>query len=131
MSVAGKAFDFILLKKMIGYAKDHRHLIWVAGGLTFLSALLSPIRPYLVQYTFDHYITQNDLPGLGKMSIIIIVALILETAVQYGAGFISNFWVRIFKECITLGLSASGFLDEIESFELSKRAEEFSDLFFV
>jgi ATP-binding cassette subfamily B protein len=43
-----------------------------------------------VQYAFDEYITKNDLTGLGKISIVIIGVLILETSVQYFSGFISN-----------------------------------------
>ncbi len=90
MSVAGKAFDVGLFKKIISFTKRHKSLLWAAATLTFLGAFLSPLRPYLVQYAFDEYITKNDLNGLGKISILIIVALILETSVQYFSGFISN-----------------------------------------
>jgi ATP-binding cassette subfamily B protein len=90
MSVAGKAFDVGLFKKIISFTKGHKSLLWGAASLTLLSAFLSPLRPYLVQYAFDEYITKNDLNGLGKISIIIIGVLILETAVQYFSGFISN-----------------------------------------
>lgn len=90
MSVAGKAFDFGLFKKIISFTKGHQRLLWAAASLTLLGAFLSPLRPYLVQYAFDNYITQNDLGGLGKISMIIIGVLILETTVQYLSGFISN-----------------------------------------
>ena len=90
MSVAGKAFDVGLFKKIISFTKGHKSLLWAAATLTLLGAFLSPLRPYLVQYAFDEYITKNDLNGLGKISILIIVALILETSVQYFSGFISN-----------------------------------------
>lgn len=90
MSVAGKAFDLGLFKKIISFTKGHQALLWAAASLTLLGAFLSPLRPYLVQYAFDEYITKNDLPGLGKISIIIIAVLIVETAVQYFSGFISN-----------------------------------------
>ena len=90
MSVAGKAFDVGLFKKIISFTQGHKSLLWGAASLTLLGAFLSPLRPYLVQYAFDEYITKNDLNGLGKISIIIIGVLILETAVQYFSGFISN-----------------------------------------
>jgi len=90
MSVAGKAFDFGLFKKIISFTKGHKNLLWGAACLTLLGAFLSPLRPYLVQYAFDEYITKNDLTGLGKISIVIIGVLILETSVQYFSGFISN-----------------------------------------
>jgi ATP-binding cassette subfamily B multidrug efflux pump len=90
MSVAGKAFDIGLFKKIISFTKGHKSLLLGAATLTLLGALLSPLRPYLVQYAFDEYITKNDLNGLGKISLIIIAALILETSVQYFSGFISN-----------------------------------------
>jgi ATP-binding cassette subfamily B protein len=90
MSVAGKAFDFGLFKKIISFTQGHKNLLWSAACLTLLGAFLSPLRPYLVQYAFDEYITKNDLTGLGKISIVIIGVLILETSVQYFSGFISN-----------------------------------------
>lgn len=90
MSVAGKAFDFGLFKKIISFTKGHKNLLWGAACLTLLGAFLSPLRPYLVQYAFDEYITKNDLTGLGKISTVIIGVLILETSVQYFSGFISN-----------------------------------------
>lgn len=90
MSVAGKAFDFGLFKKIISFTKGHKTLLWAAASLTLIGAFLSPLRPYLVQYAFDEYITKNNLTGLGKISVIIIGVLILETSVQYFSGFISN-----------------------------------------
>jgi len=90
MSVAGKAFDFGLFKKIISFTKGHKTLLWTAASLTLIGAFLSPLRPYLVQYAFDEYITKNNLTGLGKISVIIIGVLILETSVQYFSGFISN-----------------------------------------
>ena len=90
MSVAGKAIDFGLFKTIISFTKGHKNLLWGAAALTLLGAFLSPLRPYLVQYAFDEYITKNDLTGLGKISIVIIGVLILETSVQYFSGFISN-----------------------------------------
>jgi len=53
MSVAGKAFDFGLFKKIISFTKGHKGLLWGAAALTLLGAFLSPLRPYLVQYAFD------------------------------------------------------------------------------
>jgi ATP-binding cassette subfamily B protein len=90
MSVAGKAFDFGLFKKIISFTKGHKNLLWGAACLTLFGAFLSPLRPYLVQYAFDEYITKNDLSGLGKISMMIIGVLVLETSVQYFSGFISN-----------------------------------------
>jgi ATP-binding cassette subfamily B protein len=90
MSVAGKAFDFALLKKIISFTKGHQSLLAGAASLTLVGAFLSPLRPYLVQYTFDEFITKNNLPGLGHMSLLIVLVLIIETAVQYFSGFISN-----------------------------------------
>lgn len=90
MSVAGKAFDFSLFKKILSFTKGHKKLLWGAASLTLVTAFLSPLRPYIVQYAFDEYITKNDLPGLGKISILIVGVLILETALQYFSGFISN-----------------------------------------
>jgi ATP-binding cassette subfamily B multidrug efflux pump len=64
--VTGKAIDAGLLKRMYTYALPYKKIFYIAVGLTILLALVSPVRPYLVQYTIDHFIMFNDADGLVR-----------------------------------------------------------------
>ncbi|MCC6252636.1 MAG: ABC transporter ATP-binding protein [Bacteroidia bacterium] len=114
MSVAGKAFDFTLFRKIMGFASGRKSLLAGAALITLLSALLSPVRPYLVQYALDNFISNNDAEGLIRISIIIALVLLLETLTQYLAVLFSNLLalhvvheirIRLYKKLIHFKLS--------------------------
>jgi ATP-binding cassette subfamily B multidrug efflux pump len=52
-SVTGKAIDWIIIKRIFTYVKPYRTNFILAVCTTITLALISPLRPYLVQYTFD------------------------------------------------------------------------------
>ncbi len=53
-------------------------------------AAISPVRPYLIQYTFDNYIVTPDLRMLGIFTLIMIAVLVLETIIQFYVSYSSN-----------------------------------------
>ncbi len=53
-------------------------------------AAISPVRPFLIQYTFDNYIVTPDLRMLGIFTLIMIAVLVLETIIQFYVSYSSN-----------------------------------------
>ena len=45
---------------------------------TLLTTAIAPIRPYLTQYTFDHFVANGDKLMLLYMTIVLIALLMLE-----------------------------------------------------
>lgn len=87
---AGKAYDINLLKRIYTYIKPYKkQFIWCVI-LTVLLAVIAPLRPFLIQYALDEYVFKNDAPGLGFMTIVLIVLLILQTIIQYFHTFLTN-----------------------------------------
>jgi len=58
--------------------------------LTVFLALLSPVRPWLIQYTVDHFVLTPNLSMLLLFCGIMLGILLLETVVQYYQSYLSG-----------------------------------------
>ncbi len=72
------------------YVKPYRRQFMWAAFLTILMAGLSPIRPFLIQITIDRYILNADFNGLLKMSVLMLLLLVVQSAVQYFQTYLTN-----------------------------------------
>lgn len=89
-SVSGKAFDNKILRRIYTYLKPYRKVFYLSVGLTILLAILAPVRPYLVQYTIDHFILKDDAQGLLNMVLLMLGILAVQTFVQYYHTVLTN-----------------------------------------
>lgn len=112
-SITGKAVDVLLLKRVFSYIKPYRKNFVFAVCTTITLAALSPIRPYLIQYTFDHYVAAANSSMLLYMTIILIILLVLEAFFQFADSFLTNqlgqniikdLRVQLYKHIISLRL---------------------------
>ncbi len=86
----GKAIDWTLLKRILKYVKPYKSTFWMTSFTTILLAVLSPIRPWLIQYTFDNFIISANNNMLLIMTLIMIGLLLFETIIQYHNTFSTN-----------------------------------------
>ena len=91
-SVSGNAFDIPLFKRVVKYVRPYKGRFMATTILTILLAFLSPLRPYLIQYTIDNFVLSPDMSGLQLMTIILIGTLIVEAIVQYYQTYMAN-WI--------------------------------------
>ena len=89
-NIAGKAIDIPVISRIFSLTKPYRSVFYTGIALTLILAVLSPLRPWLVQYTIDHYLTAKDYDGLLKMSILLIGLLLVQTLFQYFHTFLTN-----------------------------------------
>lgn len=80
---SSNSVDISLLKRVTAYLKPYKKVFLFTLSSTVLLAALSPVRPWLIQYTFDHQIVESDYQGLINMTILLIVVLLVETVVQF------------------------------------------------
>ncbi|MRG47765.1 ATP-binding cassette domain-containing protein [Chitinophaga sp. SYP-B3965] len=85
-----QVFDFSLLKRVFSFAAPYKRYFYLSMFLTVMLALLSPVRPYLIQLTVDKYITNQWAQMLMVMTIIQVVMLLIETAVRFFFSFLTN-----------------------------------------
>jgi len=90
MSVTGRAFDFPILKRILVFTRPYKGAFAISVVLTLLMAVLSPIRPILVQYTLDHHIANGDSAGLLRMTMIMLGLVLLQSLIQYYHTFLTN-----------------------------------------
>lgn len=87
----GSAFDFSLLRRVYALAKPYKMKLIIAITLTVLMAFLGPVRPYLIQYTLDHYVINGDMQGLIWMSVLIFALLLIQSLFQVWSTILTNF----------------------------------------
>lgn len=89
-SVTGKAFDLKLLRRVFTYVKPYRKIFILSVFTTVVFAFISPVRPLLVQYTFDRYIISSNSSMLLYMTLILLTLLFFESILQFLDSYISN-----------------------------------------
>lgn len=119
-----RIFDFSLLKRVFHYAAPYRRRLYISIVLSILLAVISPLRPLLIQLTVNDYI-QKGVTGNGiiknKMvemviyiTVLQIVLLIAETIFRFYFSFITawlgqtvvkDLRVAVYKRVLGLNLS--------------------------
>lgn len=89
-SVSGKAIDSRLLRRIYKYLTPYKKVFFISVLLTILLAIIAPVRPYMVQYTIDHYILEQDQQGLLYMVVLMFIMLGIQTLVQYYHTVLTN-----------------------------------------
>jgi len=88
--ITGKTVDFTLLKRILAYARFYKGNFSLAVLATVTFAFVSPIRPILIQYTFDNFVSKHNAAMLLNMTMILIGLLILEALMQFSDSFLTN-----------------------------------------
>lgn len=89
-SVSGSAFDLGLFLRIMKYVKPYRAMFIFTGFMVVLSAILAPLRPWLIQYTLDNTVMTPNLESLQILTMFIIGLLILESIVQFIQTYLAN-----------------------------------------
>ncbi len=88
---SGNIFDFKILSRIFSYVKPYKSMFGLVVSLTILLGFVSPIKPYIIQYTIDSHIVRGDYEGLLKMSILLVVVAIVQAVGEYYHSFYSGF----------------------------------------
>lgn len=88
--VSGKVYDTQLLKRLFSYVKPYRFRFAQALGLTILVALLTPLRPLLIQTALDVHIAAKDVEGLRLIVVLIIGLLVFQGIIMFLNTYLTN-----------------------------------------
>lgn len=83
-------FDLALLRKVFAFAKPYKKKLYISIALSILLAILSPLRPYLIQYTVNHFIADKNVHWLILITIIQIGMLMAETVLRFYFAFLTS-----------------------------------------
>ena len=79
----GQIVNTKLLTRVFQFVKPYKIVFYKAVFLTIVLAVIAPVRPYLVQYTIDHFIFEANLLALIWMVLAMLLVLIIQMLVQY------------------------------------------------
>ncbi|MFN8393958.1 MAG: ABC transporter ATP-binding protein [Bacteroidia bacterium] len=82
-AVKGSAFDWPLIKRLIGYTKPYRGKFILVLVLTLVSAALSPLIPYVFQYILDKPTLRGDVTGVRNWVLISLGLLVTRALIMY------------------------------------------------
>ena len=115
MTVAKKSFfDFALLRRVFQYAAPYKKKFYLSVLLAILLAVITPVRPMLIQLTVNKYITNSLTDMLINITLIQIGLILFETAMRFlfsfttallGQSVVKDLRVATYKKIMGLNLS--------------------------
>ncbi|MDX2047081.1 MAG: ABC transporter ATP-binding protein [Chitinophagaceae bacterium] len=109
-----KIFDFSLLRRVFQYASPYKRKFYISVALAIILAVISPVRPMLIQYTINDAIQNGLVQLLVTVTIIQVILLIAETALRFyftfltawlGQTVVKDLRVKVYKKVLSLNLS--------------------------
>jgi ATP-binding cassette subfamily B protein len=107
-------FDFVLLRRVFQYAAPYKKKFYLSVVLAIVLALITPIRPMLIQMTVDKYIANSAAAMVVNITLIQIGLIIIETAMRFlfsfttallGQSVVKDLRVATYKKIMGLNLS--------------------------
>lgn len=109
-----KGGGFTSLKRIFAYTLPYRSRLVASLSLAIILAVLSPLRPYLIQYSVDKFVVNKMLAELINITVIQLGILLAESLLRFIFMYITN-WLgqtvvndlrqNVFKKVIHQNLS--------------------------
>jgi ATP-binding cassette, subfamily B, multidrug efflux pump len=105
--------DFSVLKRVFTYTRPYKSKLYISIFLSIALAVVSPIRPFLIQYTVNYFIKDKNIKWLILITIIQIGILLIETALRFYFSFITSWLgqtvvrdlrVNVYKKILSFNL---------------------------
>lgn len=87
MSDSPKKFDLAVLRRVFGYAAPYKKKFYLSVVLAVLLAVITPVRPYLIQITVNDYIAHSAEKMIINITLIQIGLILIETAMRFWFSF--------------------------------------------
>jgi len=103
-----------LLRRLYGFARPYQRRFYLSLGLAIGLAVLTPVRPWLIQQTVNLYITKGLIELLVWITVVQVVLLLLETAIRFlfsfqtawlGQAVVRDLRVNVFGHILHLNLT--------------------------
>ena len=108
---SGNIIDFILLKRVVSFAKPYKFQFIMAAVAAIFLSFLGPIRPLLINYAIDNYIIIQNKKALLNITLLLLALLFCEGIIRFFYIYLST-WIgqhviedlrsKIFKHILSL-----------------------------
>ena len=82
-------FDWGLLRRVFGYAAPYKNKFWLSVVLAIALAIITPVRPLLIQLTVNEYILKEVPRMLVLITLIQLGLILVETLVRFGFSYVT------------------------------------------
>ena len=87
---SGNIIDWSVLKRLMRFVMPYRGAFYSLILLTILLGVLTPARPFLIQYTIDNDVAYGDYAGMVNIMMLLLVLLVVHSIAQYAHTYISG-----------------------------------------
>ena len=87
---SGNIIDLKVLKRIFQFVEPYRGRFYLIILLTLVLGVLTPIRPFLIQYTLDEHVQYGDYWSMVNVMLVIFGLLLVQSIVQYVHTYISG-----------------------------------------
>ena len=87
---SGNIIDFKVLRRILKFVSPYKSRFYLIVVLTLVLGILTPIRPYLIQYTLDEHVQYGDYWNMVNVMLLIFGLLIVQSIMQYVHTYISG-----------------------------------------
>ena len=114
MKKSKKLLDLSVLRMVFAFTMTYKKKLYISIVLSVLLAVISPLRPYLIQYTVNVFIKDRNTSWLILITIIQIGMLLVETGMRFYFGFLTSWLgqtvvkdlrVKVYKKILGFNLS--------------------------
>jgi ATP-binding cassette subfamily B protein len=87
---SGNIIDLKVLKRIMRFVIPYKGRFYLVIFLTLSLGFLTPLRPYLIQYTLDKHVQFGNYWGMVNVMLVILGLLIVQSFIQYIHTYISG-----------------------------------------
>jgi ATP-binding cassette, subfamily B, multidrug efflux pump len=107
-------FDLAALRRVFRYAAPYKRKFYLSVVLAIILAVITPVRPMLIQVTVDQYISNSIAHMIVNITLIQIGLILVETALRFlfsfttawlGQSVVRDLRIVTYKKIIGLNLS--------------------------
>lgn len=111
--MADNKINISILSRVIRFTRPYRFLFILTLVLGVVLAPLGVVRPYLINRMVDDYIIPNDMPGLGRLALILVGFMLVTAIIRYyfnylcglvGQLVVKDLRIKVFGHIMSLGL---------------------------
>ena len=113
MAASGKAFDFKLFRRLLGYTNSYRLTFYYVAFAAISMSVLGVLQPELLQITIDESIVPKDNENLVFYIVLMVAVIFMETILNLtfiylanwlGQNVIRDIRVKLFKLMLSFKL---------------------------
>lgn len=89
---SGNIIDWSVLSRLMRFVTPYKWRFGSVVALTVILGILTPLRPYLIQYTLDNDVAEGNYQAMVTMMIILLGLLVFQSIAQYVHTYLSG-WI--------------------------------------